>query len=744
MWNIFSNFFNHKIPAALGFIFFFFLFSFYLYYLCPSLYWRDPGEFAAIGYTLSVGHPTGSPTYSLIAKMFTFLPFGSIFQKINLVSAVFGALTVFLVFRLVFSVAGANESYFSRKPFWIFFSALAASLLLTVSPTFWLYSVVSKGYPQLTFWILIIISLLLHFRKEARKNSPDSTLSSQGQSLFFAAAFLFGLSLGTYGAMILYLPAFLGYCFLIERRWYRDPKILLLGVFFFTLGFSVYLYLPLRSSANPFLDWGEPRILSRFMNHLRDTKDTAHIASFSLVSMARLSWNSLKVLLDQFTVFGIGLGVIGIAGLFFKDRAFFWLTFGVSFIHWLFFVRFNEFAFLYIPLFVIFAIWIGLGILTLGKTIEILGKDQMRKGFRQGFAWALMGAVMATFLIQFLVSQPISGKRQYYVPYEVGKEMLLSLPPKTILFSNLSTMLFLGLQGVENLRPDVFVAVIPSLRDPRGFWSLDRAHYPAFDFERLPEVFRPNSIDFFTKVLDAHSKRVPLYWDLSPEDRWLIPRLVPDGLLYRIEEKEAPLLGEVGGRKLKELLGFYQFLFPFEGFRGDEEGRRFLKNIIAIRGIYYLHRGFIPSSLTCNRIAINLMENDANLYTNQGILLVAMGQPEEALKAWDRAITLNPLDPSPRINRGSFFYKKGDYTQSLREWEEAIRLGGQGILAHYYRAIALREMGKPKDAFLDLQAFLSKSARLAGYFGDDPFFTHAQKLVQGISDEIPSKGIAGK
>ncbi len=734
-----------KEEGMLGILLLLSSFSFYLWHLSPSLYWRDPGEFAAIGYTLSVGHPTGMPAYSLIAKFFTLLPWGSIFQKINLVSAVFGSLSVFLVYYFVLQLIQYQTQASSQNRFWPLFAAAGAGLLLMVSPTFWLYSLVAKGYPQVTFWILVIFLLLWQFREEGRKSPASPELPEMSQSFFWAAAFIFGLSLGTYGAIILYLPAFLVFCLLADNRWYRKPKVLLLGVFFFLVGFSVYLYLPIRSSSNPFLDWGEPRTLSRFLNHLMDAKDSSHNVTFPWVSLPDLAWESFKVLNDQFTPFGIFLAVMGAAILFRKDRPFFCLTFGIAFIHWSFFVRLWEMSFLYIPLYLIFAIWIGLGIFHLARSIEASGKRGARVVFRKGLAWALGCGVAATFVFQLALHQPTSGKNEYYVPYAVGKELLLSLPPNTLLFSYYTTMLLHGMQGVENCRPDVFVAVIFPLRSPHLYWSLDSAHYPVFDFDKLQGVIHPNSIDFFNRLFAVHFSKYPLYWDLAAEDQWLTSRLLPEKLYYRVQEKDSPLEMEVRQRNLQEGFQFYQSLFSLPGFDGDEEGRRFLKNIMAIRGVYYFNRGDLSASFSCNRMALGLMPSDSSLYTNQGLFQLSMGKKEEALKSWNRALELNPREATSLINRAAFYYREKKVEEALVDWESATRLGGEGIFAYYYRGMAYREMGKPKDALADLQTFMKKSDRLVFYFYDNPIFKEAKKVIQELSagpsgGPIPEKG----
>ncbi|MBK8822702.1 MAG: DUF2723 domain-containing protein [Anaerolineales bacterium] len=54
----------------------------YLRTLAPSLLYGDSAEFQTIAFTLGLGHPTGYPVYILLAKLFTFLPFGDIAYRV--------------------------------------------------------------------------------------------------------------------------------------------------------------------------------------------------------------------------------------------------------------------------------------------------------------------------------------------------------------------------------------------------------------------------------------------------------------------------------------------------------------------------------------------------------------------------------------------------------------------------------------------------------------------------------------
>ena len=47
---------------------------------------------------MGITQPTGYPTYTMLAHLFTYLPFGDPAYRTNLLSAVFGAATVFILF----------------------------------------------------------------------------------------------------------------------------------------------------------------------------------------------------------------------------------------------------------------------------------------------------------------------------------------------------------------------------------------------------------------------------------------------------------------------------------------------------------------------------------------------------------------------------------------------------------------------------------------------------------------------
>ncbi|MCH7761683.1 DUF2723 domain-containing protein, partial [candidate division TA06 bacterium] len=66
-----------------------FLSTFFIYWktLCPTVFWRDTGEFLVAAYGLGIPHSPGTPIYPILGRLFSLLPFGTIPFRINLMSA---------------------------------------------------------------------------------------------------------------------------------------------------------------------------------------------------------------------------------------------------------------------------------------------------------------------------------------------------------------------------------------------------------------------------------------------------------------------------------------------------------------------------------------------------------------------------------------------------------------------------------------------------------------------------------
>src|SRR3990172_11428477 len=104
----------------------------YILTLSRSVYYGDSGEFITIAKTLGIAHPPGYPLYTMLAHLFTYLPFGNLPFKVNFFSAISSSLTVVVVYFICLKIT-ANR-----------LASASASLFLAFSYVFWLYALVAE------------------------------------------------------------------------------------------------------------------------------------------------------------------------------------------------------------------------------------------------------------------------------------------------------------------------------------------------------------------------------------------------------------------------------------------------------------------------------------------------------------------------------------------------------------------------------------------------------------------------
>ncbi len=262
------------------------LFTFILYLgtLAPDVLSYDSGTLQAKAYLLGIGHPTGYPTYIMLGKLFTYLPLGGIAYRVNLSSAVYGSLAVLFVYltalRLLSGTAGTMRVA----------SAAVASLAFATGPTFWSQAVAAEVYTLNTLVVAASLYTLLLWR-DTRRNSY----------LLLTAA-LVGLSLTTHMTSALLIPASLIFVALVDRRVLARPKFLTQGTGLFILGLSPYLYLPLRASMDPPMNYGDPSNLGGFIFVLSGGHFKGQMLAFGPGELPGRIWFYLRELVEQFPV----------------------------------------------------------------------------------------------------------------------------------------------------------------------------------------------------------------------------------------------------------------------------------------------------------------------------------------------------------------------------------------------------------------------------------------------------------
>jgi 4-amino-4-deoxy-L-arabinose transferase-like glycosyltransferase len=215
-------------------------FALYATTLAPTILAGDGGEFQFVPYLLGVAHPTGYPLYTLLGWLWShLLPAGDVAYRMNLFSAFWAALAVALLYpttRSLLRQVLPSLTHSNRR----LLGALAG-ITLAVTPTLWSQAIIAEVYGLHAFFVVLVFYFLLSW---GERRLPRSLL---------LAAFVFGLSLAHHSTTLLLAPAILVYVWLIDRRLYRSPGLLLKVALLVFLPLLLYLLIPLRAPHTPYL-----------------------------------------------------------------------------------------------------------------------------------------------------------------------------------------------------------------------------------------------------------------------------------------------------------------------------------------------------------------------------------------------------------------------------------------------------------------------------------------------------------
>lgn len=340
--------------------------------MAPGLTWAnngaDGGDLISATATGGIAHPSGYPTYLILARLFQFLPWGSIAFRTTLLSAVCTIAAAVLMYYLVIDIPDIPVHGNGL-------AGMIAGYAFGLSSLVWSQAVITEVYGLNVFFVAVILYLLL------RDDCPTNGRWRRRDPI---VGLVFGLSMGNHLTTLLLLPALLfldcisrvgkgepvpvgesqnapwvthwkGWCF------YWKPMLLrLVGL---GIGLLIYLILPIRAAAHPPVDWGDPVTIKNFLWLVSGRLYANRLFGVPAGSIFIRIRDWASQLLGQWGGFGLLLGLIG---LFFgrvRSTRIYLIT------GWMLIV-FSIFSIVYysigssvylIPALFAFSIWIGVG-----------------------------------------------------------------------------------------------------------------------------------------------------------------------------------------------------------------------------------------------------------------------------------------------------------------------------------------------------------------------------------------------
>jgi hypothetical protein len=427
--------------------------SFLLYIdtLAPSVatIFDDSLEFQLVCYLPGIAHPTGYPLYTLLGKLFTFLPLGDVAYRVNLMSAFFASFTV----ALLYSTLKLMTSM--RVP------AILGAAIFAVSPVFWSQAVIAEVYTLNAAFMALTLCLLLAWARTYEEPSPMSSgILSQPTTLLSLLALVYGLSLTHHRLMLLLAPATIIFLLVVDRRLFTNVRLLARLVILFLAPLSLYLYIPLRGTTMSSLDGVYQNTLQGFISYVAAGSYGIFLTENPLQQSRDLAFY-LTVLRAQFTWVGLVLGAAGLVWSFKRPKVALLLM--ISFVTIALFVmgyQVPDIEVFLIPLFVICALWIGKGFAALWEMFIALGKrfSALRTPRLQTAIYVLLlivGALLPLYLWQ--ANQADNDLSRHWEVHDYGVDMLSQpLEDDAVIVGILGEMTLLNyFQQTEGLRPDL-------------------------------------------------------------------------------------------------------------------------------------------------------------------------------------------------------------------------------------------------------------------------------------------------
>jgi tetratricopeptide (TPR) repeat protein len=637
-WHWIATFFAFAVPIFV-----------YIRTLTPTVPFWDSGEFIATSYILGLPHPPGNPVYTMLGRVMSLIPIGSVAWKVNFMSALASALAALFTFLITVRALRrwyADQPMTPARQLACEIAGLTAAFFIAFSNSFWDSAIEAEVYSLSSFLVVFTIWLAWNWWDHLGETANDRLLVLIVYVLSISAAVHLGTILVAPGLLVLFAIARPQY-FKTGRFW---ASAALLGVFMLFLwfnefsadvdvplpwilfglamlsviyalkrqklvknnlftwwtialvvGFSVQLFLLVRSQQHPAINEGAPETFNTWKDYLL-RKQYGPSSPFERradvwyqISHMYLRYVGMQFKLTRgFGPFGessfwvIAVNAIPYALLllgawwnWLRDRKSFWfflvqnLVMGPALIFYLNFTdhEVRERDYFFTNSYHFLSIWMGMGAAGvldwLARAFEPASRaatpalegapvSATAKAFGAERAGLWIGAV-ALIGISLLPAKEgwyEHDRSRFYIAHDYAYNMLTPLEPNAIVMTNgdNDTFPLWYIQEVEGVRKDVRVVNLSLLNTPWYIKQLrDQEPRVPFSFtDAQLEAIQPYQEEKTNKIIWVKDQAVA---DLVKENRWRHPiymavtvpeqlgfekNLMLEGLVFRVYPNQVP------------------------------------------------------------------------------------------------------------------------------------------------------------------------------------------------------------
>ena len=644
--------------------------------LPPTITGEDAGELVTAAYTLGIAHPPGYPLWTLLAHLFTYIPFGTVAWRVAFASAFFGAATCSVVYAIT------KQLTIPR------IIGLGVALALGFSQQFWAQSIIAEVYT------LNALLITLAFWATLRWYDTHNT------KWLYTLAVVAGLGLCNHQTMALMGPVFIVFLLYIDRaplsRWKTYTACCALA---FSM-LSLYIYLPIRSAANPPVDWGNPENFENFMEVVT-RKQYAFAFNAHERTIARVfgqSWAFLKIYATQFTIFLAWLPLLGLWRCLKRDRILCGMLVGSFIVLSAGFIFATNFdldhqslwvnSVFWVPAYFIAALLMGLGI---EQLIHLICAPKAQTA-------CMCFALVIITALPLMTHYRSNDKSNYYFAHDYAVNILNTLEPNAVYFptADHATFPVMYLQSVEGMRPDVIIANKYGYIDHELYADMDFAIRDSF--EKIPTEDQNEYIEHW--MVDNYDG--PAYFTKKPkppkQSQW---KVINDGLTYRMMRNTLVMAEH-------DRWADYEWTtLAVEDTREELSAEMILSDYYFARGRDWLDENEIDKATESFEQVLALSRDNKETYNNLGSALAEAGHSKFAKDYYVQAIELDPLYDTAIRNLGHVYLTLGNSESSILMFERLIEMGKGDFNSRFVLAETLKNEGRIDDALMRLNQLLT-------------------------------------
>lgn len=700
----------------------------YLITAAPFMLWLDAPRFISAIVTLGIANPP-EPLYVLLAHPFTYLPFGSVIFKIQLFSALTAAVTLLLLYRLILLILKNLGDQGNQGDKVKTLAAVFGTAALAFSYQFWSQAQNVENFILVTLIEVVVLYLILTI------NSKKGMLINLS-----LVAVILGLATGTNPVIASVVPAILWMMWVKRKHLpvYGFPIWIVLGIVAIIL---IHLYIPIRASANPFLNYWRATDFQSVWNASTGAGLNVYVPSLGRINGFTLSpeiffqssFNFIKNLFLKFTPLLLPFIVLGGIYLWKKGRYFFFLLFSIVMTNFIFsglyFSGNQESWFLVSD--VAWVIMAGLGFYWLVTEPEEIFPKKLYKFYKNYNSYKYYIALLV--LLPLIIWFPFLNRRGWVITADYIDNLYRPMrSQKAILFGSSdlydSVSFYVhDVKGTPHYNPEI----VPITDNLLYIYQWYRDNITSNADIKMPEAsgLKYNSIHEYSNFVNA-------FFEMNMDKYKIyvtIPALRNNFLLAYGEESDSGSSLKIDETKFKVVpQGMLLQVLPKEAT--DEPDLKNFDYQFKSRG-FPKKKPFLLEKTFATELTGVLNEYAYSLET-LGDYYLKQNKPDKVLDLYQRALDFNPRNAEVISRLGNYYGSTGNHAKAAEYFEKALKIEPKNIGLLFNSAIAYANTGRIDKAIKNLNLVLQFSK------GNSQIAQLARAQLDALKQATPSAQVA--